>query len=482
MRNKLTTALFASSLLASTFLALPVQVRAVGGPVTHWVATSGTPAGGVGTSCANPGYVGTTQGPIAAAIDAAAEGDTVHLCAGTYLHTNHGYYDSIPDGITIEGEGVGSTILDGAGESYFFSLDLRGAESLLTIRGITFKNGYDSDYAGAFDVENGAVYITNCSFINNRSGNYGGALYFERAALTVTNTSFTDNATGRTGGGAIYVYQAPSAAVITNSSFTHNGAAYGGAIVARYSDLQVTNSTFSSNYTDYENGGADYGGAAIYVYDSYTRVTGSTFVNNESPQAGSGAGILVYTGSLSVDRSTFTGNRAGQAPAIYSYGDDNAGEQDSGEFVTVTNSTFSNNKNTANDDSGAIGHERNGRDLTLIGNTFKRNSGAYWGGAVEAWLVGGDLTIKNNRFIGNRADEGGALWIDVRVGTTDIRKNTFTLNRARRGGAISFECEAVSPRTVVRNLTRQNRFSDNAGGDVYQSKYVTSGGYCSPGG
>jgi predicted outer membrane repeat protein len=407
----------------------------------------------------------------------------VHLCAGTYLHTDDGYNDSIPNGITIEGDGVGSTILDGAGDYYFFSLLLTsGGEDHVTIGGITFRNGYDSSYAGAFDVENGAVYIANCSFINNRSGDYGGALYFERSALTITNTSFTDNATGNDGGGAIYVYQAPSAAVITNSSFTHNGAAFGGAIVARYSDLEVTNSTFSNNYTDYERAGADYGGAAIYVYDSYTRVTGSTFVNNESPQTGSGAGILVYTGSLSVDRSTFTGNRAGQAPAIYSYGDDNSGEQDSGEFVTVTNSTFSNNKNTANDDSGAIGHERNGRDLTLIGNTFKRNSGAYWGGAVEAWLVGGDLTIKNNRFIGNRADEGGALWIDVRGGTTDIRKNTFTLNRARRGGAISFECEAVSPRTVVRNLTRQNRFSDNAGGDVFQSKYVTSGGYCSPGG
>lgn len=481
MRNKIATALFASSLLTSAFLAVPAQVRAVG-PATHWVAASGTAIAGPGESCARPGYVGATQVPITNALNEVTAGDTVHICAGTYRYTDNGYNGGIPDDITIEGAGAGLTILDGVEESYHFSISLAESAHHATIKGITFQNGYDYDYAGAFDVEGGAFSIINCAFINNTSGSYAGAVYADQSVLTVMNTSFTDNATGETGGGALYVYQAPSAAVITNSRFTHNGAAFGGAIVARYSDLQVTNSTFSNNYTDYESvaQAEDYGGAAIYVYDSYTRVTGSTFVNNESPQTSAGAGILVYTGSLSVDRSTFTGNRAGQAPAIYSFGDDDAGEQDSGEFVTVTNSTFSNNKNTANDDSGAIGHERNGRDMTLTGNTFKRNSGAAYGGAVEAWLVGGDLTITNNRFIGNRAGEGGAMWIDVRGGTTNIRKNTFTSNRARRGGAISFECEAVSPRTVVRNLTRQNRFSGNVSARLFQSNYVTNSGYCSP--
>ena len=139
-----------------------------------------------------------------------------------------------------------------------------------------------------------------------------------------------------------------------------------------------------------------------------------------------------------------------------------------------------NNRNIAGGDSAAIGHERNGRDLTLTGNTFKKNTGAAYGGAVEAWLVGGDLTITNNRFIANRAREGGALWIDVRGGTTNIRKNTFTSNLARLGGAISFECEAVSPRTIVRSLTRQNRFSGNVSARLFQSRFDTDGGYCSP--
>lgn len=481
MRNKFVTSLLASSLLASAFLAVPAQVRAVPGPVTHWVAASGTPIAGPGESCAQPGYVGATQVPITDALNEVNAGDTVHICAGTYRFAANGYNASIPDDITIEGAGAGSTILDGGENYWFFSISLAESVHHATITGITFQNGYAEDYAGAFDVDRGNVEILNCAFINNVSGDYGGAVYTDQTTLTVTNTSFTNNSTANQGGGALYIWRSPSESVITNSTFTHNGAEWGGAVVADTTDLLITNSIFSRNYTDYESGSmaADYGGAGVYVYRGHTTVVNSSFMNNSSPGTSSGAGILLYQGSLTVDRSRFTGNRAGQAPAIYSWGD-NAGFYDAGESITVTNSSFISNQNIADDDGGAIGHERNGRDLTLTGNTFRKNTGAAYGGAVEAWLVRGDLTITNNRFIGNRATEGGALWIDVRGGTTTIRKNLFTENRARFGTAIGFECESVSPRAIVRNLARQNRFSGEAGVEIYKSKFDTTGALCLP--
>ena len=152
MRNKIVTSLLASSLLASAFLAVPAQVRAVG-PVTHWVAASGTAIAGPGESCARPGYVGATQVPITDALNEVTAGDTVHICAGTYLYADHGYNDGIPDGITIEGAGAGSTILDGGEDYWLLSISLAESAHHATITGITFQNGYAEDYAGAFDVE-----------------------------------------------------------------------------------------------------------------------------------------------------------------------------------------------------------------------------------------------------------------------------------------------------------------------------------------
>jgi len=426
MRTKTSTLVIASALLASAAFALPPGVRAVD-PVVRWVAPTGTPAGGPGTSCANPGYVGSTEASITAALGAASAGDTVHICAGTYLYAHDGYDGSLPNDITIEGEGVGATILDGDGSYFLLAIY---TTTNLTIEGITFQNGYD--YAG-------------------------GGVYFSSSTGTVAHCAFL-----------------------------HNGAEYGGALLPYNSTIQVTDTAFNNNYTDYASDymAADYGGAAIYVEHGAVAVSRSSFTNNVTPATSSGAGILVYIGSLSVDRSQFSGNRAGQAPAIYSYGANPS--YDAGESIVVTKSTFIGNTNIGDDDGAAIGHERNGRDMTIANNVFKQNTGAADGGAIEAWLVGGNLTITGNTFTGNRATEGGALWIDVRNGTTNIRKNRFLLNRASSGGAISFECETVSPRIVSRNLARQNAFNGNvanhpsASANIFQSAYDTTGEYCLP--
>jgi len=456
MHNKVVTLCF-SMMMILAFHGAAASVSAVD-PVTHWVAQAGDEVG-TGTSCEDPGYVGDTHAVVIEAIEAAATGDTVHICAGTYLFGASGSVD-IADDVTVEGDGPSQTILDGDGDWYLMSID--SAEDIV-IRDLAVVNGYDV---------------------------YGAGIYIDGSSFLIDNVRFDGNHAGTDGGGGLYAYQ--SNGVVTDSVFHANSAEWGGAIVIDDSNLEVRDSSFTENYTDRdaEVMEPDYGGAAIYLYGGSLDVQGSTFTENETAALSSGAAIHVYEGALSVDDSTFSRNRAVQGAAIYLYGpSDEDGladdpDYDSSSAVTITNSSFVGNRTLALEDGGAIAHERSGRDVTISGNVFTRNTGASFGGAIETWLVYGALEISDNYFTGNSAEEGGALWVDVRNGVADITDNRFKGNRARTGGAIAFECEVTSARGVLSSLTRSNRYMSNSAraprssANVWASRYVTSAADC----
>jgi hypothetical protein len=339
---------------------------------THWVAVEGVDSG-TGSSCSEPGYVGGNQESIKSALAAASEGDTIHICAGEYVFTDDGYNGSLPSGITIVGDGAGTTILDGDETYYLIAID---STDDLTISNLTLTRGYDS---------------------------YGGALTL------------------------------------------------------------------------------DYGGAALYIYDSSTvTVVGSRFEGNESAGNSAGGAINIFTGALkeshvTIIGSDFIGNRAGQGPAIYTSDDDvHLGPVST---LTIRNSTFVENLNVSADDGGAISHEHTNANLTLLSNRFDGNSGAGYGGAAEIWNVTGKIVVERNTFRSNSATEGGALWIDVRSGTRQIARNQFVANVADYGGAVAFECETTMARRVSAAIARQNRFSRNRATEDRRSSNVFASNY-----
>lgn len=342
-----------------------------------------------------------------------------------------------------------------------------------------FDSNVTENYGGAI-YANAGISVSDSAFeANSATAVDGGAIYADTGEVSVSNTDFSNN-DAFNAGGALYIENADATATISGSTFDSNSADYGGAIVSYDSEVAITDSHFEENFTVWESDDmdADYGGAAYYLWEGSLHVEGSTFIRNVAPDTSAGAGIHLYMGSLVVDNSTFTANQAGQGPAIYSWGSGLGFESD--ESVVISDSEFLRNRNTWLDDGGAIAHERNGRDFTLTGSLFRGNGGPTWGGAVETWKVDGETTIENNVFMLNTAREGGALWIDVRNGVEGIRGNQFKQNRARFGGAISFECEAESARSVMRVLTRQNRFTGNvanalrSSANAYASRYVQS--------
>ena len=493
MRNKIVTALIASSLLASALLAVPAQVLAVD-PVTHWVALGATLSDGPGTSCADPGYRSNNQDALEDALDGVLEGDTVHICAGEYVYTADFDDESVllPDNVTIEGAGAGSTILNGADQYYLLAVEHADG---IVVQNLGFEHGQDVIGAGLY-VDDSEVDVLNCSFSNNEATTDGGAgiyaeysdvsvygssfsnnsasdggagLYADHSSVSVYDSSFSNNSTSWGGAG---LYARNSSVSVYDSSFSNNAAPFGGGLVARLSAVVIERSTFTENVAT--NDEDDYGGAAVYTYDGEINIVNSRFVRNES--AGVGGAVELYWGPVTISGSTFIGNKAQQGPAIDVYGNDSP--------LIVTNSSFINNVNTADDnvdssydDGAAITSERNDSDLTLTGNIFRGNRGAEYGGAVQTWRVTGEIIITNNRFERNMADEGGALWIDVRGGTQDIRGNTFRGNRAKKGGAIAFECEVSPARTVSRLLARQNRFSGNSASRGARSANVFASDY-----
>lgn len=414
MRNKIVTALFASSLLASALLAVPAQVLAVPGPVTHWVALGATLSDGPGTSCADPGYRSNNQDALEDALNHVSEGDIVHICAGEYVYTASFIRPaSLPDNVTIEGAGAGSTILNGADQHYL--LGIYSAVGIV-VQDLSFEHGEDI---------------------------YGAGLYIEYSEVDVLNCTFSNNE-----------------------------ASYGGALVAYDSTVVIENSTFTENISTHD--ADDYGGAAVYNYSGEISIVNSRFVRNES--AGVGGAVELYDGPVTISGSTFIGNRAQQGPAIDVYGNDSPLIVTDSSFINNVN-TARERGAYGYDDAAAISSEGNDSDLTLTGNIFRGNRGAEYGGAVEVWDVTGQIIITNNRFERNVSDEGGALWIDVRGGTQDIRGNAFRGNRAKKGGAIAFECEASPERTVARLLVRQNRFSGNAASRSARSANVFASDY-----
>jgi predicted outer membrane repeat protein len=399
MRQRVATLFVSFSLLAALFVGTPAPAFAAEPAVTYYVAQSGTPAGapGGGTSCAAPDYVGSTHEVIQTAINAATDGDTIHICAGTYDIGSTLVLFSDNGALTFVGDGARATILDGGA-----TLDEAGD---WTSGGVGILNNQDSGYAltvGEMTLKNGHP---------SEAGRYGGAIRAPDVAIVVFNSVFTGNSSQY--GGAIYNGDSGSL-TITGSTFSHNSATNsGGAIYA--ATATVTSSTFTDNDSDY-NGGAISAGTAT--------VTASTFTGND---ANDGGAIYAATTATITD-STFTGNSTERGGAIYA-----------ATTVTITDSTFTGN--SATNVGGAI----YASIATFTASTFTGNSATNLGGAIYTLT---STTVTSSSFTGNSAtSSGGAIY----ASTVKATSSTFTGNSAGSGGAVYAATATVTASTFTGN-------------------------------
>lgn len=356
---------------------------------------------------------GVSYRHLQTALDRAADGDTVHVCAGTYegnLVVEHDVVLESYDGAsvtTLDAASTGSAIYVGEGAD-------------LTLRGFTVTGGTGEwvtghgDTEGRFGggvlaVEAGHVVIADSVLTGNVADGGAGVQSFDSASLQIKDSVLTGNESlGSGGGGDAWgtdVVRLQRVEISENVS-----AAYTPGFGIVYADeaCELRDTVIARNEaTTDEGGGAlllqtdcvlidtvieqnslrrSWAGGGLVVADADVLMFHTTIRDNEA-KWGAGVGVLALTRDVRIaayEDSKILYNHAVQTPSAYT----------SGGGVAVT--TFA-----------------PGLTVTLDGLVVKGNTSEYGGGGGVHFtsMMGGHLVLDDMIIDGNLAlgDGGGGV-------------------------------------------------------------------------
>ena len=338
-----------------------------------------------------------------------------------------------------------------------------GSAGEVSIEDSTFRGGSKSALRLAGIIS--AATVVRCLFYDNirvdggfTDSSLGGAIYIYNATVSIAGSIFDNGWAG--GGGAIYAYLAN--VVIDGNTFTDNSGNYG-AVYVDHVNLTIINSRFSNNRA--------HDGAALAALTSpKVQINDSTFTNNVASNILSGtdygSGAALHTGTctmMSVSNSTFVNNRAAVGGAVY--------DQDSNEYI-FTGCSFS--SNTASHFQGGAMRFLSVFHLSLVDSSFDSNSAGKEGGAVFVYgTTSTHLTLSHSSFDGNSAGtDGGALYVLESI-TADW--SNFTNNRADSGGALYLNGDRTQL-SVSHGYFKSNtaRLGTGSGGAVFYGGQYTN--------
>ena len=280
----------------------------------------------------NDDWNGSIEAPILSyekAIDLALEeGGSHHIF---FLEGTYEFCDVDIDStyLTIEGEGIDKSILDGV---QFTGGMISNFESDLIIKNITLINGVNTGSSGGTITNMGNLTLDTVKVSDSivKNGN-GGAIY-SVGHLTIKNSTFSNNVVenGASGGSGGVIY--------ADGYYTSL-------------DYAPTLEIFDSEFIDNSAKGSSFGGGAIYmqVVNGNKTIKNTKFINNDAV-AGGAIFLQRCEGNFEMDNVSFIGNIAKGSSSYYGGGalcligitDSRVGN------IIITNSLFENNsaKNT----------------------------------------------------------------------------------------------------------------------------------------
>ena len=299
----------------------------------------------------------------------------------------------------------------------------------VNVSGITFDA---CKFGLAIDPTDTAANIAfvRSSFVNNTCCNRGGVIditsaLWQNVFVTIKQCVFSDNNLGA-----------------------------GSPLRTRGVNLTVDQSIFKNNSVlAAEFSQIDGGGAISHSYIGYLNILNSNFSNNEIASNFNGGAVYIsQAGKSSITNCYFSGNIAsGDGGAVYNFGG----------LVTLTNSTFTNNRVMSTGGHGGAVYARavNITNSFFINNTAGSTNGN--GGAVYVPTIvpGNTQNVTSSYFSNNAAGgRGGAIAFDMDSNIT-VSNTTFTNNTARVGGGGAIYCVG---RYAAANISLLNSiFSNN---------------------
>ena len=407
------------------------------------------------------------------------DGDTILFAASTNgvpIVLDEAFI-AFEDDVTVIGNGMSETIIDGDGTSRIFSI--RG-NATVKIMGLTIRNGFTSLVGGGIRIRAGATLmlrnaiVRDCvstgsnatqggggianegTLITNRvlitgntattgSGSGGGVLNSAGASLQMYFTSITDNEANRAGGG---IEDASGGSedetylrnCMVNDNVVNTSPGNGGGIhVGGNGNLRVRLSEVNNNTAGSEGGGiwmgtgrliirgtlvdgnvasgdgADQGGGGLYNDGGLMMVDPDTRITNNQADGASGSGGGILIASTTIDGATIAGS------------------------LRINDATISNN--TANRAGGGIEHASG-----AAGNFYSINAridsnevftSPGNGGGIHITGDANPSILRGSISYNTAGAEGGGLWNGV--GTMTIRgtlvdNNTAAGDLANQGG------------------------------------------------
>jgi hypothetical protein len=380
-------------------------------------------------------------GPDTITFDPATDGIPIVLAGPAGENGNaSGDLDILDAGdLTIQGNGVANTIIDGGGiDRVFHVCPAGGCVNTVTFSALTIQNGDMVLGGGGIRHEAGTTVVDGSALRANRAVNGGGISNF--AALVIQNNSVIGTAGGSNqaaagnGGG---VYNFVGTLTIDHSTVSTNTAYNNGGGIWNQATLNVGNGATIGGAGAGNTAGADGGG--IYNYDGgVVTVDGGIVSSNvaigNSESTGDGGGIYNKATLIVQNGGTIggvgAGNMAGgDGGGIYNY---------DGGMVTVDGGTVSDN--VAGDEAATTGngggiHNAEGGEMMVDGSAVRGNTAGHCGGGIRNF---GTLNVQNGSTIGgagagNEASIGGGIY---NVGVATVDASAVSANHASSGGGI----------------------------------------------
>ena len=438
---------------------------AVGFAATITVTTTADPV--------SPACPSTTICSLRGAVAAAGNGDVVMLGAGTYSVTQSQIL--ITAGITIQGTGSGTTIIDASASTpsnTSRAFKITGASQLsvtleaLSITGATLND--TGRYGGGAGVKNNSratLFLRGVRIFGNVANvdasaaspaqddsQAGGGGLWSNESVELIHSSVDHNSTVVTnsgvdsGGGGIFISDVYHGNLLLQDSTVANN-------VASITSIDATEMVLTSRT----------GGGGVYVAGNDLQLINSTIADNVATARNSwgesgGGGAYVTTGDVTATNSSITGNSANVAESLdttylMTGNHGGGGIYQDGHDIDLVNTSISGNATTVTEASdlttcaptyatpwcvtnGGGGIYQYGNRLTITGSTLSSNTATVPTTARSGG--GGLLDNGNSSYITNTTITGNTAVVGLPVGFSENGFEHTGINEANGGGGILY--------------------------------------------